>query len=144
MPYIVKEDREKFEDFIFNVVFDLNIGKEIDQDIAINLAQTVNSVGEANYVLSSIIWRLFDLSPSYAFGNALMASIEDVSASLANDYSITDMDDDEVFRFMDVFCRGLAGLPGLRGMLACVGYEFYRRRLGPYEDLAIKRNGDIL
>ena len=29
------------------------------------------------------------------------------------------------------------------GTLACVALEFYRRAAGPYEDKAIKKNGDI-
>ena len=29
------------------------------------------------------------------------------------------------------------------GMLECVKFEFYRRLAGPYEDKAIKSNGDI-
>jgi len=145
MPYIVKEDREKFEEFIFNVVFDLNTGKEVSVNETINLAETVNSAGEANYVLSSIVWRLFEANPSYTFGNALMACLADTSATLVDRFFCSDLEKDEVYRFIHLFCHSLSGgIVGLRGMLACVGHEFYRRMLGPYEDLAIKRNGDIL
>ena len=29
------------------------------------------------------------------------------------------------------------------GVLDCVKQEFYRRKLAPYEDVAIQKNGDI-
>lgn len=85
MPYISELDREKFNPLIKQVVEKLRNA----------------SCGEMNYVLSSIIWKVFDDNPSYTEGNELM------------------------------------------GVLECVKHEFYRRKLAPYEDDKIKRNGDI-
>lgn len=138
MPYIVKEDREKYEQYIQPIVWDLQENEDIDHEFLVSLCKQITTAGEANYVLSSIIWRLFDADPSYAFGNQLMASIEDAKLGLVDEY------ESSVSEFVREFCCELQNGLGLSGMLACVAFEFYRRRLGPYEDLAIKRNGDIL
>lgn len=97
MPYIKKEDRAKYDEFIQNIVQDIKCDKvtwSYDPKREV-------SVGELNYLISSILWKLFDMNPSYTFGN------------------------------------------GIVGMLECVKQEFYRRKLGPYEDEKIKSNGDI-
>lgn len=73
MPYIKKEDREKFDETI-EVILDClkhdfvkGTGYDKNKDI---------SVGELNYIISSIIWRLFDEKPSYTLGNGLVGVLE--------------------------------------------------------------------
>jgi hypothetical protein len=65
MPYIKKEDRPKFNSVIEDVVDELT-----------EHGYATFKVGELNYVLSSIIWKLFDQSPSYSHGNDLVGVIE--------------------------------------------------------------------
>lgn len=60
MPYIKKEDREKY-------------------DLLVNTAQVKLKdapAGEINYVLSSIIWSIFDKNRSYSKANELMGVLE--------------------------------------------------------------------
>lgn len=64
MPYIKKEDREKYEDIINEAVRRIHCGNKIP------------SAGELNYVISSIIWKLFDINPSYTTGNNFMGVLD--------------------------------------------------------------------
>ena len=65
MPYIKKENRKKFEKTIEKIV-----------DLSTNPENGNISVGELNYVISSIIWRIFQRTPSYTNGNNLMGVLE--------------------------------------------------------------------
>jgi len=84
MPYIRKSDRGQFNGYVEN------------------LASRIRGPGELNYVLSLLLYRLWQRNPGYFTGNELM------------------------------------------GCLRCVGLEFYRRILGPYEDNARREHGDYL
>lgn len=87
MPYIDKQIRPSYDPLILELLDSLEHGGY--------------GPGDLNYVISRIIWRIFDLNPRYATGNNLL------------------------------------------GILECVKQEFYRRKLAPYEDAAIQKNGDI-
>jgi len=66
MPYIKKEDRKKIDKEIKDLIEKLtNHGCDLDP-----------KVGNVNYVLSSIIWTLFDKKASYTTGNNLMGVLE--------------------------------------------------------------------
>jgi hypothetical protein len=66
MPYIKRTERLKFEGTI--------------KDAITQLLQNKPDVipGELNYVLSSIIWRLWDKKPSYSRGSMLIGILDDV------------------------------------------------------------------
>ena len=145
MPYIQKENRGAFEQYIQKVVAELQVGIDIEAEGIVDFAKTINSAGDANYVISSILWRLWDAKPSYTYGNQLISIVEDVKSCLANKNAWTDQYTEPTYVFLKALCYGIRGnFKCVRGMLACVVLEFYRRRLGIYEDEAIKRNGDIL
>ena len=61
MPYIKQEDRDHFICDIDDLISRLKINK---------------SPGELNYVISSIVWELFDDNPSYTEGNKLVGVLE--------------------------------------------------------------------
>jgi hypothetical protein len=64
MPYIKPENRNKYTSSINNLVNLLtNDGCEAD-------------VGEINYVISSVIWKLFKNKRRYKTGNDLMGVLE--------------------------------------------------------------------
>lgn len=86
MPYIPKENRDLYKDAIKKILDELEPDK----------------VGELNYIITSIVWALFDANPSYTSAN------------------------------------------NLTGVLECVKQEFYRRKVMPYEEKKMKKNGDIL
>jgi hypothetical protein len=65
MPYIPKKDREKFDSLIEDIVDELT-----------SHGYTSPKVGELNYVMSSIIWKLFKQNPSYTLGNNLIGTIQ--------------------------------------------------------------------
>ena len=94
MPYINQEQRKKFDKLVDHLVMELmhtDSGEKRAEPIA----------GQINYVISRLIWKIFDEHSSYARANELMGVLQGVQA------------------------------------------EFYRRKVGPYEDGAIERNGDI-
>lgn len=66
MPYIPQKNREFYN-------------KEIDalvQKLTNYASKDYLVVGELNYVISSIIWRLFDAKPSYSRSNDLVGCLE--------------------------------------------------------------------
>ena len=144
MPYIKLEDRPQYESYIKNVVTELQAGNDLDEEEVAEFAKKVPLAGHANYIISSIIWRLFDAKPSYTYGNDLISAVEDVKSCLANKNAWTDQASAPFYVFLKRLCYGFKGnFKGVRGMLACVVLEFYRRRLGRYEDEVITKNGDI-
>ena len=46
-------------------------------------------------------------------------------------------------RYLDKKGKNYSRLQSFEGSLACISKEYYRRIVGPYEDEAIKKNGDI-
>ena len=65
MPYIPQQDRLNFEQALVTLEDDLT---------AIGTKPLV--VGELNYVISSLIWRIFDQLPSYTLANDLVGVLE--------------------------------------------------------------------
>jgi hypothetical protein len=65
MPYIKKEDRKKFDSIIEDFV-----------DALTEHGFKPFSEGELNYVISKIIWGMFDTKPSYKLGNNLVGVLE--------------------------------------------------------------------
>jgi hypothetical protein len=63
MPYIKKEQRPQYDALISDVVKQL-----------IKETNTFD-VGELNYVISSIVWKLFDKNPRYKTANDLAGVI---------------------------------------------------------------------
>ena len=145
MPYIKAEDRLPYERFIQNIVADMQTDTEIEIQYVMDLAKLITTAGNANYVISSIIWRLFDAKPSYTFGNHLISVVEDVKSCLAHKNSWTDQMNEPLYNFLKALCYSIRdNYMGIRGMLTCVALEFYRRRMVDYEILKTKENGDIL
>lgn len=60
MPYIKKEDRPQYDPYIQDVVNALTAGGKVKFD-----------VGHLNYVLSGIVWKLFDSDKKYKTANDL-------------------------------------------------------------------------
>jgi hypothetical protein len=69
MPYIKKEDRTAYKE-----VIDKAVDKLLNKLPADNGKHY--SVGELNYIISSIVWKLFDKNPSYTKGNELVGVLE--------------------------------------------------------------------
>jgi len=68
MPYIRKEDRKLYDEFINEIV-----------DALVNKFPGDNGryfdVGDLNYVISSIVWKLWDKLPCYKRGNELVGAL---------------------------------------------------------------------
>jgi len=60
MPYIPKTNREKLTPKIESILEEI---KELN-------------VGELNFIISSIIWKIFDRKPSYTIANNLIGCLE--------------------------------------------------------------------
>lgn len=63
MPYIKKEIRKKYD-------------KKIDKMFEILTNEHGVQPGELNYVVSKLIWNIFDYAPSYTSGNELVGVLE--------------------------------------------------------------------
>ena len=63
MPYIKRDTRLKFDEGIADILGALQTHDEI-------------KMGELNYVISSIVWNLFEENKSYSFGNDLVGCLE--------------------------------------------------------------------
>jgi len=63
MPYVDKETRELLNREISELLIDL---------------EEYNEPGNINYVLSNIIWHLFNLNPCYETANSLLGVLEAV------------------------------------------------------------------
>lgn len=73
MPYIKQEDRQRYDDAIKLIVHLL-----LDKFPGDNHRHF--QVGDLNYIISSIVWNLFDALPSYTRGNELVGVIECVKS----------------------------------------------------------------
>ena len=69
MPYIRKEERERY-----NKVIEETVTLLIDKLPGDNSKHF--QVGDLNYIVSSVIWKLFDVLPSYTRGNELVGVLE--------------------------------------------------------------------
>lgn len=67
MPYIKNEKRPKYDELTRKVV-----------DTLLDAGKTENSAeaGDLNYVISSIIWSLWDTYPKYENGNMIVGALE--------------------------------------------------------------------
>lgn len=69
MPYIRKEERERYDEAIDKIT-----------SLLLNKFPGDNgkyfTVGDLNYIVSSIVWTLFDVNPSYTRGNELVGVLE--------------------------------------------------------------------
>jgi len=65
MPYIKQEERERFNPHIGDIL----------RSLTLRLGRQYTS-GELNYIISSIVWTLFDENPSYTKGNELVGVLE--------------------------------------------------------------------
>ena len=69
MPYITKQERQKLQEHSCYDACDI-IVKEVTRNQV-----TVNR-GNLNNILTTIIWRIFDVHPSYAIANDLIGVLE--------------------------------------------------------------------
>lgn len=69
MPYIKKEERERYNQAIDKITTLL-----LDKFPADNNRHF--QVGDLNYIISSIVWALFDANVSYTRGNELVGVLE--------------------------------------------------------------------
>ena len=69
MPYITKPERTRYDDLIKKITecllekFPADNGKSFSE-------------GDLNYVISSIVWKLFDNKPGYKTGNTLVGVLD--------------------------------------------------------------------
>jgi hypothetical protein len=69
MPYIPKRERPRYNPLINEIVKQLV--EKLPGDNGKNFSE-----GDLNYVISSIIWKLFDKRPSYTLGNKLVGALD--------------------------------------------------------------------
>jgi hypothetical protein len=68
MPYIRQEFRENYDDLIDQIV------DKLSRD------RFVNGAGEINYVISRLIWKIFESDKCYNMANSLMGTLGCVQA----------------------------------------------------------------
>jgi hypothetical protein len=137
MPYIDLKRRDIYEQFIYFIVENLTVQIYPNHDLE-ELIDIIEVAGDYNYIVSSIIWRLFNKNKRYSTGDSLMADLEDARFCLDNDC------EPESCVTKTILYLGRKFTPRqLRGTLRCIEHEYYRRELGMYENVAILKNGDI-
>lgn len=67
MPYIKREKRPKYDAITKKLIAELLKAGKV-KDFA--------EAGDLNYVISSIIWKLWDTMPKYENGNMLVGALE--------------------------------------------------------------------
>lgn len=137
MPYITKDRRKNYEPFIEAIILDVVAGEYPVSEV-VTLASILEVAGDYNYVVSSIIWRLFNKNKRYSTGDTLVGALEQARFCIDFEYQDKDPLVNVIVNLGDAFSQRET-----RGTLACVALEFYRRKLAVYEDEAIQKNGDI-
>ncbi|MDO8517414.1 MAG: hypothetical protein Q7S33_04810 [Nanoarchaeota archaeon] len=72
-----------------------------------------------------------------------------VDETIAKINALDDKDKDGCINYMftrilkNTYSQSYFNYNRIMGVLECVKQEFYRRVIGPYEDLKIKENGDV-
>jgi hypothetical protein len=69
MPYITKSERKRYDDSI-GLIIELLVDKLPGDN------GKAYSEGDLNYIISSIVWGLFDKKRSYSNGNKLVGVLE--------------------------------------------------------------------
>lgn len=69
MPYIKKEERLRYDELIEKVTTALLEKMPAENGKGF-------SEGDLNYIISSVVWNLFDKKPSYSVGNKLVGVLE--------------------------------------------------------------------
>jgi hypothetical protein len=79
MPYIKQVNRPKFDKAIttmFDSFVELEMGDGDCEAIRDYKKNYRIPVGDVNYVISSVLWNMFDFNPSYANGNDIVGVLE--------------------------------------------------------------------
>ena len=130
MPYIPKEDRLVFEDYINILVLHEDFPKDEMTEVIMGLSHHIRNAGDLNYVLSSVIWRLFNKEPRYSTANWLIDTLQEVKLAYIG-HSSADFGLGAVLYNLVIRLREAHKLDGILGVLRCVELEFYRRNVGP-------------
>jgi hypothetical protein len=125
------------EKYVISTVNSIIADYWITSDIIESLGKLIKTPGDLNYVLSSVMWRVFDNKPSYTFGNSLIGQL----LRGFHKASLTEPFADWIARLLENIDNELK--IDTDGVWRCVELEFYRRKLAIYENEAIARNGDI-
>ncbi|MCK9369468.1 hypothetical protein M0R04_05980 [Candidatus Dojkabacteria bacterium] len=70
MPYLKKDERKWMDEFIDNLIKGLD---GIRRDSEGNVVKDV--AGHVNYIISRIVWKLFEMNKNYSSGNSLYGAI---------------------------------------------------------------------
>lgn len=90
MPYILEKERGKYEDAIKQIL-----------DVLPDPKTTYSTAGELNFIISTIIFRLFERNPCYKTGNDLMGVL---SAAQAEFYrrKLSILEDEKIIQNGDI------------------------------------------
>lgn len=122
MPYVTKEQRKRLE----------------------NPEESAQTAGESNYLIT--LWLHKHLT-NYASVNQMATIIEIFISRYKRSLPMCNFSD--LYGLAADFANNVLNRccpisdDDVIGALRCAWDEFYRRKVGPYEDEAIERNGDI-
>ena len=138
MPYVQTAKRVLLDPYIDEFLKEYQCRIDTLADIIRDLAERIEVNGDLNYVISKIIWTLFERNKRYATGDSLMNSLEELKLLVA----VKNYSPDLLAVALYSLCKNCR-VENKLGTIMNVEFEFYRRRLGIYEDLAINKNGDL-
>lgn len=155
MPYILQKSREPLEQHIVDTVGEILIGtifsvaRETD-----NLSAELKEqpIGAYNYVISKVIFECLE-EINYSKLNTAIGTLTIVQGYITNEtarlHARMDVDKSQAAcleSFIKTLCYNMLDKFPVRdviGCLECAKLELYRRVVAPYENRALKRNGDV-
>ena len=108
--------------------------------------------GELNHAITCIVLDHLGPDPCYADYNAALGVLAVMQSGLSEVTPVFNIEPGEamgISRRVRGVIQKYRGVDGFTwydvvGVLVAVQHELYRRHVAPYEDKAIKRNGDVL
>ena len=88
MPYILKQNRSKYDELVDQLVFFLG-------------NDPVSACGNVNYVVSSLMWKLFLKRRGYSTANSLVGVLECVKQELYR-RQISPLEDEKIIENGDI------------------------------------------
>jgi hypothetical protein len=155
MPYVLKIQRGRLDPYLNEIYnyYDEQVTKParilqpFPYDAISKLVDNIEVNGDLNYCLSWLCWKIFLSNKRYATADKIIDVLEHVRLGIVSSdfYTFLSSTSDVTLEgILQKICKMVKPkLGSVLGTITCVQLEMYRRFIGPYEDQAILKNGDL-
>lgn len=151
MPYVLNKKRKLLDPYLKEIyqyyISETSIPKgqvSFPYDAISKLVENIDVNGDLNYCLSWLCWKVFLSNKRYATADKIIDVLEWIKSGHADSSESFGSFGYVLFDLVERICRiSSPPLGSILGTITCVQFEFYRRHVGFYEDLAIQKNGDL-